>query len=114
MLALYLRTVEDNERVEIKMRVQLKEINGCTKGVNLVDPTIQDITPDKFTTFGWDTGRKKIFEYENIDQITLTIDYVDSIYMDQETEELIIETEEKEEYRFNPGNIIYIDIDATF
>lgn len=43
-----------------------------------------------------------------------TIDYVDSIYMDQETEELIIETEEKEEYRFNPGNIIYIDIDATF
>ena len=47
LLALYLRTVEDNERVEIKMRVQLKEINGCTKGVNLVDPTIQDITPDK-------------------------------------------------------------------
>lgn len=43
-----------------------------------------------------------------------TIDYVDSIYMDQETEELVIETEEKEEYRFNPGNIIYIDIDATF
>lgn len=43
-----------------------------------------------------------------------TIDYVDSIYMDQETEELIIETEEEEEYRFNPGNIIYIDIDATF
>lgn len=42
------------------------------------------------------------------------IDYVDSIYMDQETEELVIETEEKEEYRFNPGNIIYIDIDATF
>ena len=74
LLALYLRTVEDNERVEIKMRVQLKEINGCTKGVNLVDPTIHDITPDKFTTFGWDTGRKKIFEYENIDQITLTIE----------------------------------------
>ena len=74
LLALYLRTVEDNERVEINMRVQLKEINGCTKGVNLVDPTIQDITPDKFTTFGWDTGRKKIFEYENIDQITLTIE----------------------------------------
>lgn len=43
-----------------------------------------------------------------------TIDYVDSIYMDQETEELVIETEEEEEYRFNPGNIIYIDIDATF
>lgn len=43
-----------------------------------------------------------------------TIDYVDSIYMDQETEELTIETEEEEEYRFNPGNIIYIDIDATF
>lgn len=43
-----------------------------------------------------------------------TIDYVDSIYMDQETEELVIEIEEKEEYRFNPGNIIYIDIDATF
>ena len=43
-----------------------------------------------------------------------TIDYVDSIYMDQETEELVIETGEKEEYRFNPGNIIYIDIDATF
>lgn len=43
-----------------------------------------------------------------------TIDYVDSIYMDQETEELVIETDEKEEYRFNPGNIIYIDIDATF
>ena len=43
-----------------------------------------------------------------------TIDYVDSIYMDQETEELVIETEGKEEYRFNPGNIIYIDIDATF
>lgn len=43
-----------------------------------------------------------------------TIDYVDSIYMDQETEELIIETEEEEEYRFNLGNIIYIDIDATF
>lgn len=43
-----------------------------------------------------------------------TIDYVDSIYMDQETEELIIETEEEEEYRFNPGNIICIDIDATF
>lgn len=43
-----------------------------------------------------------------------TIDHVDSIYMDQETEELVIETEEKEEYRFNPGNIIYIDIDATF
>lgn len=42
------------------------------------------------------------------------IDYVDSIYMDQETEELVIETEEEEEYRFNPGNIIYIDIDATF
>lgn len=41
------------------------------------------------------------------------IDYVDSIYMDQETEELI-ETWEEEEYRFNPGNIIYIDIDATF
>lgn len=32
------------------------------------------ITPDKFTTFGWDTGRKKIFEYENIDQVTLTIE----------------------------------------
>ena len=59
LLALYLRTVEDNERVEIKMRVQLKEINGCTRGVNLVDPTIRDITPDKFTTFGWDTGRKR-------------------------------------------------------
>lgn len=43
-----------------------------------------------------------------------TIDYVDSIYMDQETEELVIETEEEEKYRFNPGNIIYIDIDATF
>lgn len=43
-----------------------------------------------------------------------TIDYVDSIYMDQETGELVIETEEEEEYRFNPGNIIYIDIDATF
>lgn len=43
-----------------------------------------------------------------------TIDYVDSIYMDQETEELVIETEGEEEYRFNPGNIIYIDIDATF
>lgn len=43
-----------------------------------------------------------------------TIDYVDSIYMDQETEELVIETEEEEEYRFNPGNIIYIDINATF
>lgn len=43
-----------------------------------------------------------------------TIDHVDSIYMDQETEELVIETEEKEEYWFNPGNIIYIDIDATF
>lgn len=43
-----------------------------------------------------------------------TIDYVDSIYMDQETEELVIETEEEEEYRFNPGNILYIDIDATF
>lgn len=43
-----------------------------------------------------------------------TIDYVDSIYMDQETEELVIETGEEEEYRFNPGNIIYIDIDATF
>lgn len=43
-----------------------------------------------------------------------TIDYVDSIYMDQETEELVIETEEEEEYRFNPENIIYIDIDATF
>lgn len=43
-----------------------------------------------------------------------TIGYVDSIYMDQETEELVIETEEEEEYRFNPGNIIYIDIDATF
>lgn len=43
-----------------------------------------------------------------------TIDYVDSIYMDQETEELVIETKEEEEYRFNPGNIIYIDIDATF
>ena len=43
-----------------------------------------------------------------------TIDYVDSTYMDQETEELVIETEEEEEYRFNPGNIIYIDIDATF
>lgn len=43
-----------------------------------------------------------------------TIDYVDSIYMDQETKELVIEIEEKEEYRFNPGNIIYIDIDATF
>lgn len=43
-----------------------------------------------------------------------TIDYVDPIYMDQETEELVIETEEKEGYRFNPGNIIYIDIDATF
>ena len=43
-----------------------------------------------------------------------TIDYVDSIYMDQETEELVIETEEEEEYRFNPGNIIYIDIDTTF
>lgn len=42
------------------------------------------------------------------------IDHVDSIYMDQETEELVIETEEEEEYRFNPGNIIYIDIDATF
>lgn len=42
------------------------------------------------------------------------IDYVDSIYMDQETEELVIETGEEEEYRFNPGNIIYIDIDATF
>lgn len=43
-----------------------------------------------------------------------TIDHVDSIYMDQETEELVIETEEEDEYRFNPGNIIYIDIDATF
>lgn len=43
-----------------------------------------------------------------------TIDYVDSIYMDQETDELVIETEEEEKYRFNPGNIIYIDIDATF
>ena len=43
-----------------------------------------------------------------------TIDYVDSIYMDQETEELVIETEEEEKYRFNPGNIIYLDIDATF
>lgn len=43
-----------------------------------------------------------------------TIDYVDSIYMDQETEELVIETGEEGEYRFNPGNIIYIDIDATF
>lgn len=43
-----------------------------------------------------------------------TIDYVDSIYMDQETEELVIKTEEEEEYRFNPGNIIYIDIDSTF
>lgn len=59
LLALYLRTVEDNERVEIKMRVQLKEISGCTRGVNLIDPTIQDITPDKFTTFSWDTGRKR-------------------------------------------------------
>lgn len=42
------------------------------------------------------------------------IDYVNSIYMGQETEELVIETEKEEEYRFNPGNIIYIDIDATF
>lgn len=69
LLALYLRMVEDNERVEIKMRVQLKE---CTKGVNLVDPTIQDIIPNKFTTFSWDTGRKKIFEYDNLDHISLT------------------------------------------
>lgn len=72
LLALYLRTVEDNERVEIKMIIQLKEIKRCTMKINLVDPTIVDITPNKFTIFGWDTGRKKIFEYENIDQISLT------------------------------------------
>lgn len=43
-----------------------------------------------------------------------TIDHVQSIYMDDETEELVIETEEEEEYRFNPGTLVYIDIDATF
>lgn len=72
LLALYLRTVEDNERVEIKMIIQLKEIKRCTMKINLVNPTIQDITSDKFTIFSWDTGRKKIFEYEDIDQISLT------------------------------------------
>lgn len=69
LLALYLRMVEDNERVEIKMRVQLKE---CTKRINLVDPTISDITPDKFATLSWDDGKKRIFEYDEIDQISMT------------------------------------------
>lgn len=43
-----------------------------------------------------------------------TIDHVQSIYMDDETEELVIETEDEDEYRFNPGTLVYIDIDATF
>lgn len=72
LLALYLRMVEDNERVEIKMRVQLKETNGCTKGINLIDPTISDITYNKFAIFCWDEGKKRIFEYDEIDRISLT------------------------------------------
>nr|DAG92294.1 MAG TPA: hypothetical protein [Ackermannviridae sp.] len=72
LLALYLRMVEDNERVEIKMIIQLKETKRCTMKINLVDPTIADITPNKFTTFCWDAGKKKIFEYDEIDQISLT------------------------------------------
>jgi hypothetical protein len=102
------------------MRVQLKEINGCTKGVNLVDPTIQDITLSlREKTLEQKVEILEIIEwaFSNMEESVIvtimeiskeqTIDYVDSIYMDQETEE-------KEEYRFNPGNIIYIDIDATF
>lgn len=43
-----------------------------------------------------------------------TIDCVQSLYLDDETDELVLETEDEEEYRFNPRTLVYIDIDATF
>lgn len=43
-----------------------------------------------------------------------TIDHVQSLYVDDETEELVLETEDEEEYRFNPRTLVYIDIDVTF
>jgi hypothetical protein len=43
-----------------------------------------------------------------------TIDCVQSLYMDDETDELVLDTEDEEEYRFNPRTIVYIDIDVTF
>ena len=43
-----------------------------------------------------------------------TIDCVQSLYLDDETDELVLETEDEEEYRFNPRTLVYIDIGATF
>lgn len=43
-----------------------------------------------------------------------TIDCVQSLYIDDETDELVLETEDEEEYRFNPRTLVYIDIDVTF
>ena len=73
LLALYLRMVGDNERVEIKMRVQLKENNSCTKAIKLNDPIIWDILEDKFTTLSWDSSKKQTFEYSKVDEIALIV-----------------------------------------